>query len=228
MIDKEKLASILAMSLDDRSLSLDERHGLKELVGTHASDRDSRAFVRNRVFDMAKQASAGDDALALLDWAHDVIKAVEAQQGAKAELEVFFSPGDDCLQAIERQLRGASTRADICVFTITDDRIVSAICECAARGVAVRIISDNDKSLDRGSDIQRLKKSGVPVRLDKSDDHMHHKFAVFDGTKVLTGSYNWTRSAATRNRENLMTCDDPRAAASYQKEFDSLWAKFGA
>ena len=226
MIDKDQLENALRESLEDRRLSRAERHDLKELLGSVPLAADERAFVRNRVFDVARAASEGESSLALLDWAQDVIKAVEANRAGASQMEVAFSPGDDCRGAIQRLLRWCKHSADICVFTITDNRVAEAMVECAKRGVTVRVISDNDKSGDTGSDVLRLDGQGMEVRLDRSEHHMHHKFAVFDGKKVLTGSYNWTRSAAAHNRENVLVCDDPRAVDSFAREFERLWKAF--
>ena len=55
---------------------------------------------------------------------------------------------------------------------------------------------------------------------------MHHKFAVFDGRTAVTGSYNWTRSAARVNQENLVVSDDPRLVKPLVEEFERLWEKF--
>ena len=93
--------------------------------------------------------------------------------------------------------------------------------------MAVRLLTDDDKSFDRGSDIERLEAAGVPVRTDRSEHHMHHKFALFDRALVITGSYNWTRSAARHNRENLLVSDDPRLVAPYLRRFDEDWEGLG-
>ena len=226
MIDKDTLVTALRESLEDRRLSREERHELTSLLGEHALSAEERAFVRNRVFDVAKQASEVESSTAILAWAQDVIKAVEANRIEASQMSLCFSPGDECLESIQRLLRWCKTSADICVFTITDNRVSEAILQCAKRGVKVRVISDNDKSEDTGSDVIRLDKEGIDLRLDKSEHHMHHKFAVFDNTKALTGSYNWTRSAATGNRENILVSDDPRAVDGYAREFQRLWAAF--
>jgi cardiolipin hydrolase len=102
--------------------------------------------------------------------------------------------------ALAELLAEAAGRVDICVFTITDDRVADQILAAHRRGVAVRIISDDEKAFDEGSDIDRLRHAGVPVRVDSSVHHMHHKFALFDGRRLLTGSYNWTRAAARDNQ----------------------------
>jgi cardiolipin hydrolase len=52
---------------------------------------------------------------------------------------------------------------------------------------------------------------------------MHHKFALFDDARLLTGSYNWTRSAADCNEENLIVTGDPRLVGPFRQEFDKLW-----
>ena len=111
----------------------------------------------------------------------------------------------------------------ICVFTISDDRLSDAIQRAHQNDLTVRVISDNDKMEDKGNDVERLSLSGVDVRIDRSPEHMHHKFMVVDGRTVLTGSYNWTRSAETRNEENLVVLDDPVLAGRFAEEFERIW-----
>ena len=60
----------------------------------------------------------------------------------------FFSPGDACWQHIVHRLSLAHKTADLCVFTITDDRISRAIMDAHRRGVKLRIISDAEKAHD--------------------------------------------------------------------------------
>jgi phosphatidylserine/phosphatidylglycerophosphate/cardiolipin synthase-like enzyme len=145
---------------------------------------------------------------------------------ARDKLDAHFSPGDACLMVICEELRAARESADLCVFTITDDRISKAVLDAHRRGVRVRIITDNDKALDQGSDVHRLRRAGIAVREDDTPYHMHHKFAVFDGESMLTGSYNWTRGAAENNQENLVVSNDPRLVDPFTREFETLWRKF--
>ena len=80
---------------------------------------------------------------------------------------------------------------------------------------------------DLGSDVARLARSGVSVRFDHSDAHMHHKFAVFDRRLLLTGSFNWTRSASSENHENIVLTSDARLVGAFSREFEALWEAFG-
>jgi phosphatidylserine/phosphatidylglycerophosphate/cardiolipin synthase-like enzyme len=52
---------------------------------------------------------------------------------------------------------------------------------------------------------------------------MHHKFAIIDSRLVLTGSYNWTRSAAAYNHENILVTGNKQVVNSFEKEFSRLW-----
>lgn len=140
--------------------------------------------------------------------------------------QAFFSPGDDCANAIIRCIRQTEKQIDICVFTISDNQIADAIFEAFSKGVIIRIITDNDKQHDQGSDIGRLKQSGIAVRTDFTEAHMHHKFAIFDEKLILSGSYNWTLSARDENYENILISDNEKLIREFSGEFERLWRKF--
>ncbi|MDA7914847.1 phospholipase D-like domain-containing protein, partial [bacterium] len=165
------------------------------------------------------------DALKVLDWVEEANKLLSERRDPEKsnKSEAFFSPKDNCTSKIIRLFHEARSKADVCVFTITDDRIKDAILDAHQRGILVRIISDNDKSNDLGSDIYQLERAGVPVRCDKTDYHMHHKFAIFDDKSLLTGSYNWTRSAARNNEENFIVTQDSSLVQRFDTAFEDLW-----
>lgn len=53
--------------------------------------------------------------------------------------------------------------------------------------------------------------------------HMHHKFALVDGKKLISGSLNWTLTAVQSNKENIMVTEEPELVGPYQQEFQKLW-----
>ncbi|MBN1251230.1 MAG: hypothetical protein JXR51_03430 [Bacteroidales bacterium] len=136
---------------------------------------------------------------------------------------VCFTPFTDCINKILDFLNSAKKNIAICVFTISDDRITNKLIECKKRGISIKIITDNDKQNDLGSDINFLSEEGIEVKIDTSKHHMHNKFAIVDNIKFLTGSYNWTRSAAIYNQENFLISSNKKTVQKYQNEFDRLW-----
>jgi phosphatidylserine/phosphatidylglycerophosphate/cardiolipin synthase-like enzyme len=222
-----ELDALLRQFLVDRKLSEPERKVLAGWVKAHVTTDQQRNAARNRVFETARQAVADPHAAAVIDFVEDVLKVLlpmGATAGAAPD-EAFFSPGEACLQRIIARLTNARRTADICVFTITDDRISSAILAAHKRGVRVRIVTDNEKAYDAGSDVPKFRAAGIPLKVDETPFHMHHKFAIFDATRLVNGSYNWTRSAAEQNEENVTDTGDPGLVAAFQREFDALWAK---
>ena len=140
--------------------------------------------------------------------------------------EAWFSPGEGCRNRIIGLCKTALRSIEVCVFTITDDRISEALVDSHRRGVKVRIITDNEKSSDFGSDIDALTAAGIPLRIDQTPHHMHHKFAIYDRDLLITGSYNWTSSAYKENEENIVVLGDQLVVARFQQLFEELWTKF--
>jgi phosphatidylserine/phosphatidylglycerophosphate/cardiolipin synthase-like enzyme len=148
-----------------------------------------------------------------------------APVGTEPPSVALFAPGDACLRQIVHRFASAHNTVDVCVFTITDDRITRAMLTAHRRGVKLRVLTDNDKTFDRGSDIDEIERAGVPVKVDRTPFHMHHKFALFDRARLVNGSYNWTRGAAEQNMENLIDTADPSLVDAFALHFEELWKK---
>lgn len=226
-VDYAELDRHLRESAADRRLDNDEKFELREL-GSRL-DPDRVRYLRNRAFDMARELILAQppQALDALRWLEQVVKTLDVVGAAPAiDSSAHFTPGDSCLRKLRELCAGARRSVDICVYTVSDDRLSEAILDCHRRGVAVRLLTDNDKRHDDGSDIARLREQGVPVRIDDGPFHMHHKFALFDGRVLANGSFNWTRSASTSNEENLVVTDDPNLARCFAGQFEAMWGRF--
>jgi phosphatidylserine/phosphatidylglycerophosphate/cardiolipin synthase-like enzyme len=239
------LTSFLTQSLADRKLSGSEKSALADWLAQNVTTDQHRGLARHVAFDVARGALADPAAAGALDWLEDVLKVLAPlasggrqppDSGAQQHPhdEAFFAPGEECLHRIVHRFGAARRTVDVCVFTITDDRITRAILDAQRRKVAVRVITDNEKQHDAGSDIQKLREAGIAVKTDDMraaadagmNGHMHHKFAVFDGARLLNGSYNWTRGAADVNFENVVDSADPQLVAAFAAEFARLWGRF--
>lgn len=218
----DEIIAHLKESITDEVLSKQERKTLRELVVEYKPGPEQLNFLRSTIYELANEKATDSNYRFILEWVRNVNNALLANE--KVEIsDAYFSPGESCREIIIKQIAAAITRIKICVFTISDDRISNAILTSHKRGVEVRVITDNDKSLDMGSDIHQLVKSGISVKMDSTPNHMHHKFMVVDDKALTTGSYNWTLSAARFNHENILVTQDAGVVKSFLKEFEQLW-----
>lgn len=230
-----ELEALLKKTLEDPRIPTATRREIERVFSLGALDQDTVTLFCAQAIVLARASTRDPRMQATFAWVLKLAEltqdapAVKAHAPAKptgATSRACFSPGEDCLDAIRDEFSRARRKVDACVFTITDDRIRDAMLAARRRGVEIRVITDNDKSMDEGSDVEPLRRAGVEVRVDETEAHMHHKFAVFDGQRLLTGSYNWTRSAARYNQENVVITDDASLVSSFTREFERLWTEF--
>ncbi len=142
---------------------------------------------------------------------------------AFASIDVYFSLVNDPEGAIIQELDKANETIDMAMYYFTDRDLANAVIDAHDRGVRVRIYLDKDQEVAKYSKSRYMVKYGVPVLYSSNPYIMHHKFCVIDNEVVVTGSYNWTASADTRNNENLLVIHDAKIADEYSAEFNRLW-----
>jgi phosphatidylserine/phosphatidylglycerophosphate/cardiolipin synthase-like enzyme len=110
------------------------------------------------------------------------------------------------------------------VYKFDNEKILQAIEKAVARGVTVRLLVDGSEAKRKRSQAGDAKKAGAEVRRWKSKKgKLHAKCLIIDGSRVLTGSFNWTDSASESNVELLLFSDDAPVAQEFQKIFERLW-----
>ncbi|MCM8530452.1 MAG: phospholipase D-like domain-containing protein [Lentisphaeraceae bacterium] len=219
---------ILEKIFSDFKVSRSEKEALEKVRLAQGWDSDQLAVLRSKAFDFAQEKATLKNFKQAISCLEDLNKLLLPEVPNEEIARATFSPGNDCRNEITHHLKTAKSSIDICVFTISDNVIVDQIIAAWERGVIVKIITDNDKQHDLGSDIIRIKDLGIPVVTDVTDNHMHHKFAVIDKSVLLLGSYNWTRSAATRNNEDLVVMNNQKVVIDFIEEFETLWKEFSA
>lgn len=138
--------------------------------------------------------------------------------------EIYFSPEDGASARIVELIGNAQDDLVFLAFALTSEPIAAALEQRVAAGVEVRGVMDAGQANGAGSRYEQLRQAGVEVRLDGNPDRMHHKVIVIDGRTVITGSYNFSRSAETRNDENVVILHDANLAARFLEEFERVFA----
>ncbi|MFP3019615.1 MAG: phospholipase D family protein [Arsenophonus sp.] len=139
-------------------------------------------------------------------------------------IEVGFSPGRTAKQIILLAIKEAKTSIDIAVYSFTSKPIALALVDAKQRGVNIRMVADKKSNGGKYTAVTYLVNHRIPVRLNNKYAIMHNKFIIVDGHSVETGSFNYTKSAAFRNAENVIYLRNlPNIAEKYTREFNRLW-----
>lgn len=162
-----------------------------------------------------------------------------------ARTEVLFSPSDKPTKRLLELINTSKRSIHAAVYMITDKTIAEALIEAKTkRGVDVQIVTDKityDSIFGKGKLLQekgialfiynevtpKPAKSNItnPSKSERffpNGPIMHHKFALFDNTKLWTGSFNWTASANRCNQENVVITDEQDVCKRFEGCFDHL------
>jgi len=141
-------------------------------------------------------------------------------------VETYFSPDDGTADQIIAALQDAEKSVFFLAFSFTSDPIAGTLLERAAAGVTVQgVFEESQYHSNIGTEYDNLLAAGLDVRLDGNQRNMHHKVFIIDGETVITGSYNFSRSAEERNDENTLIIHDPGITARYLEEFERIFEK---
>ena len=124
---------------------------------------------------------------------------------------------------------------DIAMYSFSDSGILDALGRAKQRGVSVRFIYEPARDENKnpaGTQSAKIEAAGIDVRF--VNKIMHHKFMIVDGPRqdaesaldatLLSGSANWSNSAATRYDENTVELSGvPALVLRFQREFNLLW-----
>ena len=116
---------------------------------------------------------------------------------------------------------------DIAAFELNNETIFEAILDAQERGVAVRIVTDNEHGLEdkNNEHLRELDAAGVPVVDDGRSGLMHNKFMILDGRAVWTGSWNYTVNGTYRNNNNALVIENADVVAGYRAEFEEMFER---
>jgi phosphatidylserine/phosphatidylglycerophosphate/cardiolipin synthase-like enzyme len=175
--------------------------------------------------------------------------AAQTVSVAGTPVQVLFAPHrrndpNHGLNWLAQQLADTRQRLDMALFVFSAQNLTDAMANLRARGVRIRLLGDPGFASRPFSELLDLLGVALPdqrCRLEAGNrpwqqaqegigtprlprgDKLHHKFAVIDGRTVLTGSFNWSPSAAHQNDETLLRIDSPLLARHFEAEMERLW-----
>lgn len=119
----------------------------------------------------------------------------------------------------------AQSTLDFTIYEAQNMAIVDALNAAHDRGVAVRVISDDEG--DNEVLIDNLN-SAIPVIEGNANGIMHNKFMIVDQNEVdnswvLTGSMNHTIANLGWDYNNIICIQDQSLAKGYTLEFEEMW-----
>ncbi|MBU2690663.1 MAG: phospholipase D family protein [Candidatus Eisenbacteria bacterium] len=113
----------------------------------------------------------------------------------------------------------------IVMYKFTDKKTAQWIKTLLKQGVVVEMVMDGQAAVDENErPWAALVSRGMQLRIwPPRSGKLHAKFALADGSDLLTGSSNWTSSGMVGNFEVLLWSRTPSVVASYEEIFRSLW-----
>ena len=167
----------------------------------------------------------------------------------RTPVQVLFAPHrrDDPhngLNLLAATLRQTKRQLDMALFVFSAQQLTEVIAELQRRRVQLRLLADagfasrpfsevldllgtsladRHCKLEAGNKPLSTAAEGVGIARLPAGDKLHHKVAVIDKRTVVSGSFNWSPSAAHQNDEVLLVIESPLLAAHFTREMDRLW-----
>jgi phospholipase D len=142
-----------------------------------------------------------------------------------AAVSTCFTPAQRCKDSIVTRINEAKSEIRVQAFGFTSPPILSALASAKERGLDVAVILDksNDHSGEKSrySGATFVARAGIPVFIDYRPAIAHNKIIIIDHHLVVTGSYNFTRSAERRNAENVTFIDSAEVASRFLSNWNA-------
>lgn len=136
------------------------------------------------------------------------------------DITPMFSPNGGIQEAIIREIDNENNEIFMAAYQFTDPAIHKALENQKAKGAIVRAVIDGKQ---RKQTAKYLGNPTYDIRFNSSYSIMHSKYLIL-GNTIITGSYNFTRSAEVRNAENIIIIKNcPEVVKAYKENWKKLW-----
>ncbi len=152
------------------------------------------------------------------------VQASATPQNPVEVLGVYFTPPAGAANAIVKAIDNSQQEILVQAYGFTHNAIAQALLRAHGRGVSVRVLLDEKSTHTNRYVIDLLNQGRVSLREDGKHAISHNKVMVIDESVVITGSFNFTNSAETRNAENLLILKSVDLASQYKMQWQTHWA----
>lgn len=149
--------------------------------------------------------------------------AAPESQAAGPQLEAFFTPEDDAIGKIVAAIGHARQQIRVQAYLFTARKLADALIRAHRAGVDVALIVDQEQVEKGGAPMAAaVAAANIPVFVDGQHSNAHNKIILVDPESdapvVITGSYNFTVAAQTRNAENVLLVHGDRTLATAYRD----------
>lgn len=151
---------------------------------------------------------------------------------------------------IDKTLQSAQETIDLALFVFSEQPLSQTLHGKYQQNVAIRALIDAEfiyRSYSEALDMMGVERLNQHCKHDvnnnpwtsglttvgtprlKKGDKLHHKFAIIDHMKIVTGSQNWSVNANHQNDELVIVLNNKTVAPHFLREFERLYghANFG-
>jgi phosphatidylserine/phosphatidylglycerophosphate/cardiolipin synthase-like enzyme len=145
------------------------------------------------------------------------LPSVAPEQRFQFPIQVYFSPNGGVSAAIVQEIGVAKSEVLVQAYYFTSAPIGKALVDAHNRKVRVEVILDPSQVKPDGQYCPAtfFYNAGVPVYIDSAHQIAHNKIMIIDRSTVITGSFNFTKSAEEKNAENMLVIPSKELAAKY-------------
>jgi phosphatidylserine/phosphatidylglycerophosphate/cardiolipin synthase-like enzyme len=148
----------------------------------------------------------------------------EPMHGVHAEvLGVYFTPPAGAASAIVQTIEASQREVLVQAYGFTHNAIAQALVRAHQRGVKIYVLLDKKSEKTNRYVIDVLTQAQIEIRHDGKHAIAHNKVMVIDESVVITGSFNFTNSAETRNAENFLVLKSEDLAQRYKTQWQGHW-----
>ncbi|RYX99002.1 hypothetical protein EON78_04130 [bacterium] len=136
-------------------------------------------------------------------------------------IRTYFSPAGNTMSAVIDEMKKAKKSIKFMAFSMTDKNILATMIDKKKAGVNVEGVFDNCL-IPQYSIFWDLKKADILALRDGNQALMHHKVMIIDDDIVITGSFNFSKSAEEGNNENTIILRSQSIAKQYNAEYGRI------